>query len=537
MRPSDTSGYAAKYTGSWATASDIDSTRSIDTISCESSTFCVAAGASGYAATYTGSWATATDADSTRTIKAVLCPSSTLCVAVDSSGYATTYNASTWATPTDVDGSNALEALSCASTTFCVAVDADGNALTYNGTSWGTATDVDAARSVSAISCPASTFCATGDGSGYAALYAPVPATSVVSQLTWNTNGSLALVLSDGAYDYVYGPNATPVEEVGLRNSTPTFMTFDPSDSAWFTTNAAGDETGFYGYDAYGNLAFGMATSAFGYAGQYSDATTGFLYMRARFYDAQIGEFTTRDPDFQVTNDAFEYAGDDPVSGDDPSGLHNCNFNPFTWGGCVENGVEDAESFALDPIKGKAQQLINGIEAAQSSESIEAAADFECADRPNSESTSSPYRVLASIANRFRLPDYVSIEASGGDFGVVGGAVFTVTRYGSIFLGPEIGVGVPGFLLDAEAGWIDQPGIPGRNQLNTFVSANSITFEVFAPIVFDVAGPTVAEIYGNVGESGWSAFGTQVGFGGGNQKNASLQWSYSFHISDSGPTW
>ena len=133
-------------------------------------------------------------------------------------------------------------------------------------------------------------------------------------------NSSLALLLSDGTYDYIYGPAATPVEQVDLATSTPTYMTYDPTASTWLTTNGAGDQTGFWGYDAFGTPAFGSPTSAFGYAGQYTDATTGLLDMRARWYDTGTGEFTTVDPDLAETGQPYQYAGDDPVNEADPSG-------------------------------------------------------------------------------------------------------------------------------------------------------------------------------------------------------------------------
>jgi RHS repeat-associated protein len=120
--------------------------------------------------------------------------------------------------------------------------------------------------------------------------------------------------------DYIYGPSTTPVEEVSLANSTPTYMTYTPSDSSWLITNAAGDETAFYGYDAFGNLAFGTPASPFGYAGQYTDPSTGFSNLRARWYAPQTGTFTTRDPAFTSTDTAYTYAADDPVNGADPSG-------------------------------------------------------------------------------------------------------------------------------------------------------------------------------------------------------------------------
>jgi RHS repeat-associated protein len=252
----------------------------------------------------------------------VVCPSSTLCVAVDASGYSTTYNGTSWATPTDIDGSTALKNLSCPSATLCVTSDASGNVLTFNGTSWSDPTNVDPSHTTSAISCPTTTFCVVSDTTGYATLWAP-PAANPVSQLTWDTDDSLGLMLSDGTYDYLYGPGMTPVEGINLSSGTPTFMTYTPADSTWLITNAAGDETAFYGYDAFGNLAFGTPTTAFGYAGQYLDSASGFSNMRARSYDAQDGSFTTRDPAFSSTDTAYTYAGGDPVNEADPSGLYD----------------------------------------------------------------------------------------------------------------------------------------------------------------------------------------------------------------------
>ncbi len=129
--------------------------------------------------------------------------------------------------------------------------------------------------------------------------------------------------------DYIYGSGTTPVAEVNLNSSIPGFMTYTPSDSSWLITNAAGDETAFYGYDAFGNLAFGTPESPFGYAGEYTDPSTGLSDLRARWYEPQTGSFTTRDPAFTSTDTAYTYANDDPVNGSDPTGLsascvHSC---------------------------------------------------------------------------------------------------------------------------------------------------------------------------------------------------------------------
>jgi RHS repeat-associated protein len=313
-------GYGVIYTGSWASAVDIDGIHDIDTVACASSSMCVAAGASGYDSIYNGSsWSTPSDIDSTRTIEAVACPSTSLCTAVDGMGYALTYNGSGWSSPTDIDGSHPLEALSCAGASSCQAADSAGDVLAYNGTSWYLPENVDGTRSINAISCPSATFCATGDGSGYALTYTP-PGTTVASQLTWDTNGSLPLVLSDASSDYIYGPSGTPFEQISLSTSTPTYLTYSESNDTWLSTNSAGDETGFWGYDAFGNLAFGTPTSSFGYSGQYVDATSSLVNDRARWYSTQTGGFTSRDPAFASTDTAYTYAGGDPVNQTDPTG-------------------------------------------------------------------------------------------------------------------------------------------------------------------------------------------------------------------------
>jgi hypothetical protein len=44
----------------------------------------------------------------------------------------------------------------------------------------------------------------------------------------------------------------------------------------------------------------------------------------ARWYDPATGEFTSVDPDLAETDQAYAYAGDDPVNAGDPSGLLPC---------------------------------------------------------------------------------------------------------------------------------------------------------------------------------------------------------------------
>jgi len=90
-----------------------------------------------------------------------------------------------------------------------------------------------------------------------------------------------------------------------------------------------------YRYDAFGNqLNEGdVNTNPFRFAGEYYDWETGFIYLRARFYNPAIGRFISEDPHWTIHNmqsntaaiiqssNLFVYCGNNPVMFVDPSGL------------------------------------------------------------------------------------------------------------------------------------------------------------------------------------------------------------------------
>jgi RHS repeat-associated protein len=78
-----------------------------------------------------------------------------------------------------------------------------------------------------------------------------------------------------------------------------------------------------YTYGPYGarTAISGTVATPFGYAGQYTDAETGFVYLRARYYDPATAQFLSRDPLQNSSNQPYAYATDDPLDGADPSGL------------------------------------------------------------------------------------------------------------------------------------------------------------------------------------------------------------------------
>ena len=63
-------------------------------------------------------------------------------------------------------------------------------------------------------------------------------------------------------------------------------------------TDSAGVVRGSFSYDAYGNSvgSTGSHSTPLSYAGQYRDAESGLIYLRARYYDPTTGQFLSRDP-------------------------------------------------------------------------------------------------------------------------------------------------------------------------------------------------------------------------------------------------
>lgn len=320
----DANGNAVNYVGSTWTPTSVSS-YALNSVSCVTTTFCEAVDNHGHVFTFSGgsSWSSADDIDGAHPLESISCSSTVSCATVDNNGDAEVWNGTYWQGFTGIDSTRTLATVSCATSTFCIAVDTTGRSVTYDGYDWYAVTGIDRSNTPEAVSCPSESFCNLVDNVGDALTY-------TASDLTWDTNGSLPTVLSDGTNDYIYGPTGEPVEQISTTATQPaaaTFMTFTSGNSSWLLTNTTGNVTGYYTYDAVGTLSSSSGvTSTFGYAGQYqgtSANSSGLENMRARWYDSNTGTFTTRDPAFGQTDQAYAYAGDDPVNQADPTGLYD----------------------------------------------------------------------------------------------------------------------------------------------------------------------------------------------------------------------
>ncbi len=128
-------------------------------------------------------------------------------------------------------------------------------------------------------------------------------------------------VLADGTNTYLYGNARLAQYQASMQ-----YFGADGLGSVRQIYDASGQVVGSSRYDPFGNLIAqsGTATSVLAFAGEQQDAT-GLAYLRARYYSAAQGRFTTRDVwegDYEapLTLNRWNYTNGNPVMYADPSG-------------------------------------------------------------------------------------------------------------------------------------------------------------------------------------------------------------------------
>jgi uncharacterized Fe-S cluster protein YjdI len=234
----DPAGNAFVYTGTWSSATNIDSTipsgndaeDNLQSVSCVSSSFCVVGDSKANVMIYNGSsWSQpqSIDPNTGAGFFSVSCPSATFCMAVDGAANAISFNGTTWSTPAPIDPnsselSSELTSVSCGSPSFCVALDGADDSITFNGTAWGQPQTLNTSGGtqqpvVPYVSCGSTTLCvgagSINDTSEYLVTYdgtnwsSPVPAEDTPDEyiaVSCATSATFCMVLEAGGHDVTY---------------------------------------------------------------------------------------------------------------------------------------------------------------------------------------------------------------------------------------------------------------------------------------------------------------------------------------------
>lgn len=148
------------------------------------------------------------------------------------------------------------------------------------------------------------------------------------NDFVWDMNTDIARMLSDGDYEYIYNTDNTPVAQVAVASGIITYLHKALNGSVTASTDSSGALLGTVDYSPYGKPT-GALLSAFGYAGEWVDKTTGNTFLRARWLDVSKGTFLSEDPLVQMTNNAFGYTDGNPITQIDPTGLFKIDIGGF----------------------------------------------------------------------------------------------------------------------------------------------------------------------------------------------------------------
>ena len=196
--------------------------------------------------------------------------------------------------------------------------DALGERKTLGSTTYG----YDQAGRLTTLTGPTNaTYAYNGDG-----LRITKTVASAKTTFVWDAAKTPNL-LADGTNSYLYGAGGLPIEQIGAA-------------TYWFVHDQIGstigllDRTGAVScrstYTPYGAVtSTGTASTPLLFTGQYTDAETGLVYLRARFYDPGTALFLTVDPKVGQTGTAYIYVDGNPFNFTDPTGLDW--WNPFSW--------------------------------------------------------------------------------------------------------------------------------------------------------------------------------------------------------------
>ena len=192
---------------------------------------------------------------------------------------------------------------------------ASGSATTYG---------YDQAGNLTSVARPKGTEAAIEDSYGYNGdgLRTSETISGTTTYLAWDIAEKLPLILNDGTNSYIYGPGGLPVEQINNSTGAVLYLHHDQQGSTRLLTGSTGKTEASFTYDAYGNQTghTGTVTTPLGYDGQYTNADTGLIYLRARSYDPATAQFLSVDPKAGTTGTVYGYAENNPLTNEDATG-------------------------------------------------------------------------------------------------------------------------------------------------------------------------------------------------------------------------
>ena len=166
---------------------------------------------------------------------------------------------------------------------------------------------------------------------------------------------------------YTYGESGIG-ERISVDKSTESsYYLYDGRNSVTGILTETANLTNSYQYDPYGNLTSGTADGVnyYGYNGESTNVKTGLQYLRARYYDAENGTFTTEDSDLgttenPLTRNRYDYTTNNPLNYSDPTG--NSLWSRIK--GAAKKAVKKVVKTVVNTAKKVVKTVAKGVKAA-----------------------------------------------------------------------------------------------------------------------------------------------------------------------------
>ncbi|BCO31669.1 hypothetical protein TspCOW1_17720 [Thiohalobacter sp. COW1] len=244
---------------------------------------------------------------------------------------------------------------------------------------------------------------------------------------------------------YVHGQGLIAL----IEGDTAYTYHFDALGSTVAITDADEAIVNAYSYRPYGRVVerSEAVPQPFTYVGQYGvmEEAAGLYYMRARYYDAEVGRFISEDPiGFEGGLNLYAYVGGNPIVGVDPEGTWVVN----AVGGII-GGVAGGIGACLDGCNVKDALIGAGTGAAAGALSPLSVGRTVGATFARGAGLSSASNVVAqgisigTDADQSFVQNFNALEVVGA--GIGGGAASAITRPFGKTLAEQISAGVIGF--------------------------------------------------------------------------------------------
>ena len=166
---------------------------------------------------------------------------------------------------------------------------------------------------------------------------------------------------------YTYGESGIGERVSVDKSEESSYYLYDGRNSVTGILTETANLTNSYQYDPYGNLTSGTADGVnyYGYNGESTNVKTGLQYLRARYYDAENGTFTTEDSDLgttenPLTRNRYDYTTNNPLNYSDPTG--NSLWSRIK--GAAKKAVKKVVKTVVNTAKKVVKTVAKGVKAA-----------------------------------------------------------------------------------------------------------------------------------------------------------------------------